>query len=531
MYLPQLLIPKKAKAANKSSILPESAYLPAINDIPKARRQMVEFRGYNARPVIGRGELSAMTNLSGDNYPVLTVRPPREVVATLTKANGLMARESLAYVDGTKFYYQDIERGTVSDGTKTMIAFNQYILIFPDKKYYNVENQQFGSLEKTVTVTASLTFAADSITLSGVDTTGFNVGDTVKISGCTVKPENNKYARLTAVGATKLTFPANTFVACTETGDTTIARLVPDMSRVCEHENRVWGCYVDRTIYASKLGNPFNWYQYEGVETDSYAVDVGTDGGFTGICKYENHVIFFKPDHIHELYGYKPSNFQIITNHVEGLGIPEGAHDSIVVVGGAVYYLSESGFARYTGSTPQVISDNLNMIPVDAEAGTDGRKVYFTCRAPDSQNHLFVYDPERGFWFREDNLRAVKFASDRNTLYCIGTDHKLYKFNSGAEEIAWNLETEDFSVAVGEKQKISKIKVTAELAAGSSMTVSASYDHAAYVDLQTVTTAEKKTFAVLVIPHRAEFVRIKVAGTGAAKIYGLELEFAMGGDA
>ena len=67
-----------------------------------------------------------------------------------------------------------------------------------------------------------------------------------------------------------------------------IARTVPDLSFLCENENRLWGC-DGNTIYASKLGDIFNWNVYDGLETDSFAVDTGSAGRLRHAAGYVAH--------------------------------------------------------------------------------------------------------------------------------------------------------------------------------------------------------------------------------------------------
>lgn len=76
---------------------------------------------------------------------------------------------------------------------------------------------------KTIATKATLVFTATTITTTGVDFTGFSVGDSVTIAGCSVTA-NNKTAVITAVAAKVLTFASGTFTAATETGDVTITK-------------------------------------------------------------------------------------------------------------------------------------------------------------------------------------------------------------------------------------------------------------------------------------------------------------------
>lgn len=82
----------------------------------------------------------------------------------------------------------------------------------------------------------------------------------------------------------------------------------PDLLFVCENENRLWGC-DKTTIYASKLGDIFNWNVYEGLATDSYSVDTGSAGSFTACISFLGYPIFFKEDHISQGVRLHPNQF------------------------------------------------------------------------------------------------------------------------------------------------------------------------------------------------------------------------------
>lgn len=66
----------------------------------------------------------------------------------------------------------------------------------------------------------------------------------------------------------------------------TAQRRVPELEYLTENSNRVWGCNSkENVIYSCKQGDPTNWYCYNGIASDSYAVTVGSEGGHLhGIC-------------------------------------------------------------------------------------------------------------------------------------------------------------------------------------------------------------------------------------------------------
>ena len=83
---------------------------------------------------------------------------------------------------------------------------------------------------------------------------------------------------LTGVEAKKLTVAKNTFTAKEETGELCIERKIPELDYICESENRLWGVSnAKQTIYASAMGDPTNFFTYEGLATDSYALAVGSE--------------------------------------------------------------------------------------------------------------------------------------------------------------------------------------------------------------------------------------------------------------
>ena len=75
----------------------------ALNPLPSSREMISVFGGYNARGRIAPGEFSQMENLSSDAYPLVTTRRKRGVYARPQNPQGLIARDSLCWVDGSKF--------------------------------------------------------------------------------------------------------------------------------------------------------------------------------------------------------------------------------------------------------------------------------------------------------------------------------------------------------------------------------------------------------------------------------------------
>lgn len=198
----------------------------------------------------------------------------------------------------------------------------------------------------------------------------------------------------------------------------TFERDIPDLDYICASENRVWGCSnKTQTIYASALGDPTTFYAYSGVDTDSYAVAVGTDGDFTGCAAYSSSVLFFKEECLHKVLGGYPSQYQIYTYNLNG--VKKGCHKSILNVNDTLFYVSLHGVCTYTGGGSSVLSSALGDINLsDAAAGSDGEHYYLSAKTADKWN-LWTFSLKTNMWVREDDTEVIAFTTIGRTVYGI----------------------------------------------------------------------------------------------------------------
>ena len=130
---------------------------------PYTSREMIDvFKGYNHNLRIGDGEFYDMTNLSADNYPILSPRHKRGIYATPSKPQGMIAKDALCYIDGGDFIMNEYHypvKLTTDDKPKTLISMGAYIIIMPDKKYINTaDTSDYGSIEASVSTTSTVTY-------------------------------------------------------------------------------------------------------------------------------------------------------------------------------------------------------------------------------------------------------------------------------------------------------------------------------------------------------------------------------------
>lgn len=507
------------------------------------------YGGYNHNLSAMDGQIYDMTNMSSDYAPLLSPRAQRYITRTLVQPNGLYANDGLYWVDGTAFYADGVSRGTVSAGRKTFAALGAYIIIMPDMACYNKLTGEFGSLNASWTGAAQIvdgtyggeTAKSNTIEAAGVDfTTLFKAGDGITISGATVHPENNKTIIVREVTATKLVFYENSFMI-NDGGDSetalTLSREMPEIDYLCENENRLWGCKGD-TIYASKLGDPTNWNVFDGLSTDSYAVQVGSAGDFTACCSYLGYAIFFKEEMIYKVYGSAPSNFQVMGS--ASLGVEAGSSLSLAIAGETLFFLTRAGIVAYSGGTTQSVASAFGLERYhNAVAGSDGLKYYVSMQNEAGDWNLFAYDTRLGIWEREDDTQALGFAWDSN-LYFLDADGTLW-LNGRPRTVPDGATLEDpvqSMVEFGEfvdndpnKKQIAKLQVRISIDAGASVTFWMMFDSSGeWEEISTIESQVLRSYYLPLVPRRCDHYKIKITGIGGWRLYSMTREDAIGSE-
>lgn len=151
---------------------------PTLKVLPTSRDMVDVFRGYNHNLRIGDGEFFDMKNMTSDRYPVLSPRGQRGVYASPANPQGLIAKDSLCYVDGTDFVMNEyrVNMG-LTDGAKQLVSMGAYVIIMPDKKWINtLDLTDYGSIDASYTTTSDATF--ELCTIDGDAYTDATVSDT-----------------------------------------------------------------------------------------------------------------------------------------------------------------------------------------------------------------------------------------------------------------------------------------------------------------------------------------------------------------
>ena len=311
--------------------------------------------------------------------------------------------------------------------------------------------------------------------------------------------------------------------AYTVLGSLKINRNCPDLDFVCEYNNRLWGCNnATNEILASKLGDPTNWHYYQATSMDSYAASQGTDGKWTGCGVYSSHLLFFKEECIHKIYGSTPSTFQITTQKANG--VREGSDRSIGIIDDMIIYHSKVGWMVYTGDIPELISAKLGEVSYsNAVAGVDGKKYYCSAYNEGSgENDVLVFDTETGFWMPEDNVRVFDFCYYQGLLMYAADTGEIMKIGAGDETaIEWSADFGEFDEVIEDKKVISKLKMRLTLSEESSLQVYIKIDHGEWELVKEVNESEERAQVIPIVPRRCDRYSVRLAGVGRCRIESL----------
>lgn len=349
----------------------------------------------------------------------------------------------------------------------------------------------------------------------------FRIGDVVEISGCQLTT-NNKTLRIISKNDTQLMFSSSSLFETKDTSEIVIKRKIPDFSCICSYENRLWGC-EGNTIYASALGDPFNFFVYNNLSTDSFSVASNTLGDFTACAVYGNSCLFFKENACFKLYGDRPSNFKLSQNF--GSGIKKSDKGSVVSVEGKVFYKGNGGIFVFYGGFPQSISQKLGEISMEnAVAGSDGKCYYITADTQTGREE-FVFDEEKGMWSKSGVLNTLGYSCFGGKLYRLMEDG-VYTIEEEADSSAqWYAQLCPFDERYYKTKSYSRIHISAQLFENSYICVEVQIDGQPWKNIATVYGSEKKFVNIPCVLKSCHEVKVRISGKGKSIIESLTREF------
>lgn len=519
-------------------------YLP--NVAGRNMRQVVEFRGINWSEQTRDGDLRDSLNLSTRKYPFLSTRRARKKMAAYSGATAMTSRGSLVVVQGTDLIYDGEVVGQVMAGEKQFAVVNTKLVIWPDKVYLDLNSKTLGTLGARVEWPECVFYDTGEVNLATYDhadgtgehvppdlTKYFKEGDAIKITGCSVE-KNNQELVVKSVEKDSLHFGENLFedTPTSPLENIVLERRVPDLDFICESENRLWGCCSEtQTIYASALGDPTNFYIFEGTNADSYTLAVGSAGEFTGCCRLSSSVLFWKEEVLHKLLGGYPAEYAMYTYEMEGL--QRGCHKSLQVINEVLYYQGLHGVYAYTGGLPTLVSDCFGDRRFEnGVAGSDGDTYFLSVLEGTNTHRLLVYETKMGFWMQEDDTDVVDFARVGKDLFLLDGAGDIWQEDCLEEdpEIEWLAQFAPFYDAPDGRRLYSRIILRVELPTGSWLRVESRSDNGVWKESGKILGRDMDSVPVVLPINRCDRFEVRLSGKGPCAVKAMVLEYAVGSD-
>ena len=584
--------------------------LPRISVKNKYTRRILGFGGLNTTENYSEGEFRECFGISHLKFPMITQRQ------CMVKTGDFLSPEAAAFenkecvVDSGKLYYDGKEICETSAGEKQIALMNGYIMVFPDKIYYNTKTGETGKLyyefdfsDITVTFTESsisvpdsnyiqrqeeitdvfdgddtvLTYtsvttesgkntfsgyASKKASLLAVDTIYRNncreneykkvksiavsentytvlsdliktennlesvfenlrEGDCIEVSGCETNAGNNKTAVIKGISGNTLSFDALTFTEGTESA-VVIKRKIPDFSCVCAYNNRLWGC-EGNTIYASRLGDPFNFFYYSGLSTDSFSVSSNTAGDFTAVVSYGSYLIFYKENNCYKLYGTRPSNFQLVESLAGG--VKKEDRKSIAVMGNKIFYKGIDGVYVFYGGAAQRISEKIDTEKMANTCGGADGFYYYLAADTGEGRLLYVYDAERSLWSIAGETTAKDFAFYSGELHALCDDGLFAIKREEDEECSWSFTMCPINEKYHRTKSYSALYICAKLSENSYIQVDVKIDDAPYRCAKIVRSVREKQIRIPVHIRSCGEITLRISGKGKCVIESIVREF------
>ena len=143
---------------------------PLLQNISKKNEILTSFAGYDHRMSCSEGNFYFEQNMTSDDFPYISSRNQRTKVKTVEDYLGSIGTDdAYYYASDEKLYKADEEITGITldpDTTKSFVRMGAYIVVFPDKVWYNTKDQTSGNIE------ASKGYTNTSITFKQVNSKG-----------------------------------------------------------------------------------------------------------------------------------------------------------------------------------------------------------------------------------------------------------------------------------------------------------------------------------------------------------------------
>lgn len=310
---------------------------------------------------------------------------------------------------------------------------------------------------------------------------------------------------------------------------------------ITTYQNRLW-CAVDTTLHGSALDQPEQWSLFNGDDSDSYFKEIESPVGekINALKGGLSKLVIGMPNSIHILFGGIPSDFETKAATLDMGVLNNRAADTVNGIMSLVY---SKGIYEYGGGTlpenefsevVQEFIDRMNTAGApNVCVGTDEDKLYvslpITGATPDT---LLEYDARAGVqaWNIWKDISAVCFARMAGDMYVGDAAGRVLKLGGSSDAgtpIAWHWISKPFGAgSLAQLVRWYRMWLVVDLPAGSMLEVYLSKSASGDSDwtlVQAVGGSPVIQSTRIIIPvttvANANWVRVKIAGTGPVKIH------------
>ena len=178
---------------------------PTLQEVARYREMTTAFGGYNHQMSCQDGQFFDMKNMTSQYFPILSPRQNRGIVRQFINPQGILDKEDLMWIDDGKLYINGEEKildsvAFTSESPKTLAKMGAYVIIMPDKIWYNADNGECGYMEHTNTIAKG-----NKITFSLCEANGAVISDPPNADYYeSVEPKDGDYMMSTKNGKTSL---------------------------------------------------------------------------------------------------------------------------------------------------------------------------------------------------------------------------------------------------------------------------------------------------------------------------------------
>lgn len=258
---------------------------------------------------------------------------------------------------------------------------------------------------------------------------------------------------------------------------------------------------------------------------DAGAVSCAEHGRWTGIITYGGALYVFKRNGMYRIYSSDGLNFYL--EKVADVGAISSK--SICVVSDVLYFLSETGIYKFTGSYPKEISDAYGRVYTDGVFGGYDNKLYASCVYSDGRE-LLVYNTDINAYGVHDDFDAVNFVTYGGKLYALSSEGVVYYMSGERECVDFYLETRKFFLSF-EKKAINGIKIYFDFSGGEGekMEVFVSYDGGEWERCFRPIVSGKLKYVPIKF-KKCDELCVRIEGCGTLTVKGLSLSLYSGGN-